>query len=104
LDAAWGIDRVLLVGRIRKLRVTVLLETLRRTRICSPAYPFAHDVSPRSEPLDNKAAPRVAGRQVLTMKKSRSGPGATRTRDLLLRRQALYPTELRTQLTSTNVT
>jgi hypothetical protein len=25
-----------------------------------------------------------------------SGPGATRTRDLLLRRQALYPTELRT--------
>ena len=26
----------------------------------------------------------------------RSGPGATRTRDLLLRRQALYPTELRT--------
>ena len=29
----------------------------------------------------------------------RSGPGATRTRDLLLRRQALYPTELRTQVT-----
>ena len=28
----------------------------------------------------------------------RSGPGATRTRDLLLRRQALYPTELRTRL------
>ena len=27
----------------------------------------------------------------------RSGPGATRTRDLLLRRQALYPTELRTR-------
>ena len=26
-----------------------------------------------------------------------SGPGATRTRDLLLRRQALYPTELRTR-------
>ena len=26
----------------------------------------------------------------------RSGPGAIRTRDLLLRRQALYPTELRT--------
>ena len=30
-------------------------------------------------------------------KKFRSGPGATRTRDLLLRRQALYPTELRTR-------
>lgn len=29
-------------------------------------------------------------------KEFRSGPGATRTRDLLLRRQALYPTELRT--------
>src|SRR3954447_15320474 len=28
----------------------------------------------------------------------RSGPGATRTRDLLLRRQALYPTELRTRI------
>jgi hypothetical protein len=28
---------------------------------------------------------------------SESGPGATRTRDLLLRRQALYPTELRTR-------
>jgi hypothetical protein len=28
-----------------------------------------------------------------------SGPGATRTRDLLLRRQALYPTELRTRQT-----
>jgi hypothetical protein len=27
----------------------------------------------------------------------RSGPGATRTRDLLLRRQALYPAELRTR-------
>src|SRR3954469_12194049 len=27
-----------------------------------------------------------------------SGPGATRTRDLLLRRQALYPTELRTRI------
>ena len=27
----------------------------------------------------------------------RNGPGATRTRDLLLRRQALYPTELRTR-------
>ena len=26
------------------------------------------------------------------------GPGATRTRDLLLRRQALYPAELRTRL------
>src|SRR3954470_4571762 len=26
----------------------------------------------------------------------KSGPGATRTRDLLLRRQALYPAELRT--------
>ena len=26
---------------------------------------------------------------------SESGPGATRTRDLLLRRQALYPAELR---------
>jgi hypothetical protein len=26
-----------------------------------------------------------------------NGPGATRTRDLLLRRQALYPTELRTR-------
>jgi hypothetical protein len=30
---------------------------------------------------------------------SESGPGATRTRDLLLRRQALYPTELRTRTT-----
>ena len=29
--------------------------------------------------------------------KFQSGPGATRTRDLLLRRQALYPTELRTR-------
>jgi hypothetical protein len=29
-------------------------------------------------------------------KEFRSGPGAIRTRDLLLRRQALYPTELRT--------
>src|SRR5918995_3608696 len=27
----------------------------------------------------------------------RNGPGAIRTRDLLLRRQALYPTELRTR-------
>ena len=29
--------------------------------------------------------------------KFQSGPGAIRTRDLLLRRQALYPTELRTR-------
>jgi hypothetical protein len=29
-------------------------------------------------------------------RKFRNGPGAIRTRDLLLRRQALYPTELRT--------
>ena len=32
----------------------------------------------------------------------RSGPGATRTRDLLLRRQALYPTELRTRMGAEN--
>jgi hypothetical protein len=30
------------------------------------------------------------------IRKVGNGPGATRTRDLLLRRQALYPTELRT--------
>ena len=34
-------------------------------------------------------------------KNFQNGPGATRTRDLLLRRQALYPTELRTLSTGT---
>ena len=35
--------------------------------------------------------------EVSTGRSFQSGPGATRTRDLLLRRQALYPTELRTR-------
>jgi hypothetical protein len=48
-----------------------------------------------TKPLERKTETPPASKRERGAKLE-SGPGATRTRDLLLRRQALYPTELRT--------